>query len=315
MSWFPPGTKVTMLHKVFGLKFISVDISQTLLPLSGFGSAARSSWLHQPARCEVTIRADWQHARAEGRPTGLSLCSQSIINSQLIDRILWKVRCYPTPLNLKNAGVSLMAQLLEMDQLWIWSPFAQPRANVAISGVPGEKGVGTEKKCKKMSWASHTKRPWNPVGSSVTLICWWELCSRWFPRCRTIHFARGSLRCSPRMARATWRWTTFWTCSLSWVRWLHGTWRPTTPLKSTVKSAAFSAAFHRNYLLTLFLRAGLLQGFIDTMQLSNIRITIFSHCSSDTANDYTSVHQKQKQCWIRQQPSGPISEVKGHFVT
>ena len=48
-----------------------------------------------------------------------SLWSQSIINSQLIDRILWKLTRYPTPLNLKNAGESLMAHLLEMNQLYI----------------------------------------------------------------------------------------------------------------------------------------------------------------------------------------------------
>lgn len=128
----------------FVLTVIPMNISQTLLSLSGFGSAARSTWLHQPPRCEVTIWADWQHARAEGRPTGLSLCSQSIIHSQLIDRILWKVRCYPTPLNLKNAGESLMAHLLEMDQLWIWPPFAQSCAKVALAGVSGATGVGTE---------------------------------------------------------------------------------------------------------------------------------------------------------------------------
>lgn len=80
-----------------------LNFSQTLLSLSGFGPTARSSWLHQPPRCDATIWADRQHARAEGRPTGHTH-TRFIINSQLIDRILWKVIRYPTPLNLENTG-------------------------------------------------------------------------------------------------------------------------------------------------------------------------------------------------------------------
>lgn len=51
------------------------------------------------------------------RPT-LPFYSPSIINDQLIDRIHWKVICYPTPLNLKNAAGSLRAHLLEISQLY-----------------------------------------------------------------------------------------------------------------------------------------------------------------------------------------------------
>ena len=55
------------------------------------------------------------------------------------------------------------------------------------------------------------------------------------PASRTTRSVRGSPRRSLRTERATWRWKTFWTCSQSWVRWLHGTSRPTTPSRFMVK--------------------------------------------------------------------------------